>query len=136
MLWGFPDFEIAPRDGSSDTIRASDARLPPASLGRGQGRFAPYLSSVRIPTPSKYCEALILLLCQDYGNTYETYWLAILTYILEFVDGMDFLGKEDLGEDYRRFYDALKHGDSIMYLLLEELRCDLMEKQLLPLKQD
>lgn len=72
MLWEFPGFEAALHDANMDIMFASDARLPPSSLGRGRGRF-PHLSSVRIPSALRYCEALILLLCRDYGTTCETY---------------------------------------------------------------
>ena len=70
----------------------SDVRLPPATPGRGQGRF-PHPSSIRIPSALRYCEALILLLCRDYGTARETYWMAILTYMAEFVDGTDILNE-------------------------------------------
>lgn len=70
----------------------SDVRLPPATPGRGQGRF-PHPSSIRIPSALRYWEALILLLCRDYGTARETYWMAILTYMAEFVDGTDILNE-------------------------------------------
>ncbi|KAB8255420.1 hypothetical protein BDV32DRAFT_112527 [Aspergillus pseudonomiae] len=132
VLWAFPDFEIAPQPNISDIMAASDIRLPTAILGRGRGRFSPCHSFVRIPSAPRYCEALILLLCRDYDTAYETYWMAILTYMLEFVDGVDLLNEDGLGEAYRRFYLALKHGDSRMYLLLDGLRSDLKRRQLLP----
>ncbi|CAP91518.1 Pc13g04490 [Penicillium rubens Wisconsin 54-1255] len=134
VLWEFPDFEIASHNNNSDIWCASDTRLPPASLGRGQGRFPPHLYSVQIPSALRYCEALILLLCRDYGSVCETYWMAILTYMLEFVDGTDILDEEGLSEGYRPFYRALKQADSRMYLLLEELRRDLIERRILPVK--
>ncbi|PYI06178.1 hypothetical protein BO78DRAFT_461352 [Aspergillus sclerotiicarbonarius CBS 121057] len=129
VLWEFPEFETTFHDTSADiTIMfASDARLPLATLGRGRGRFFPHLSSVRIPSPSKYCEAVILLLCRDYGTARESYWLAILTYVVEFVDGTDIFDEGGLREGYRRFYHALKRGDPEMYLILEDLRRDFMQ---------
>jgi hypothetical protein len=60
--------------------------------------------------------------------------MAILTYMLEFVDGTDILDEEGLSEGYRPFYRALKQADSRMYLLLEELRRDLIERRILPVK--
>lgn len=110
-------------------MSASDFGLPTAIPGRGRGRFSQCYRYVRIPSALWYCEALILLLCRDYDTVYELYWMAILTYILEFVDGIDLPNEDVLGDAYRQFYRALKHGDSRMYLLLDELRCDLMKRQ-------
>lgn len=135
VLQEFPDFELTSKDSCADIIRASDTRLPPASLGRGQGRFSADLSSVRIPSPLRYCEAIIFLLCRDYGSVRETYWMSILTYILEFVDEMGLMDEEGLGEGYKQFYQAMKHGDSNMYLVLDGLRRNLIERRLLPASQ-
>jgi hypothetical protein len=46
--------------------------------------------------------------------------------MLEFVDGTDLLCEEDLGDGYKPFYHAVKHGDSNMYSILKELRSDLI----------
>lgn len=135
MLWEFPEFEATFRDNSTDIMFASDARLPPATLGRGQGRF-PHLSSIRIPSALRYCESLILLLCRDYGTTRETYWMAILTYILEFVDGTDIFNEGGLREGYKQFYHALKLGDPTMYPILKDLRRYFIKRRLLQVKQD
>jgi len=61
--------------------------------------------------------------------------MAILTYMLEFVDGTDILDEDGLREEYKQFYHAIKQGDSGMYLLLERLRRDLIKRRLLPVKQ-
>ncbi|PYH67145.1 uncharacterized protein BO88DRAFT_466550 [Aspergillus vadensis CBS 113365] len=71
VLWEFPEFEAALDQSNLNIMCASDARLPPATLGRGRGR-SPHFSFVRIPSASRYCEALILLLCRDYGAACET----------------------------------------------------------------
>ncbi|KAE8389680.1 hypothetical protein BDV23DRAFT_93825 [Aspergillus alliaceus] len=134
-LWEFPDFEAAFHDAGSDIMFASDVRLPPATLGRGRGRFL-QPSPVRIPSALRYCEALILLLCRDLGSACETYWMAILTYMLEFVDGTVIFNEEGLREGYKQFYHALKLGDPTMYRILEGLRRDLTKKRLLPVKED
>ncbi|KAE8406746.1 hypothetical protein BDV37DRAFT_269773 [Aspergillus pseudonomiae] len=135
VLWEFPEFEAAFHDTSADIMFASDARLPPATLGRGRGHF-PHLSSVRIPSPSRYCEALILLLCRDYGTTRETYWVAILTYMLEFVDGTDILNEGGLTEGHKQFYHALKLGDPTMYPILKDLHRDFLKRRLPQVKQN
>jgi hypothetical protein len=133
-LWEFPNFEAVFHDAGSDIMFASDVRLPPATLGRGRGRFL-QPCPVRIPSALRYCEALILLLCRDHGSACETYWMAILTYMVEFVDGTVILNEEGLREGYKQFYHALKLGDPTMYPILEGLRRDLIKKRLLPVKQ-
>lgn len=63
--------------------------------------------------------------------------MAILSYILEYVDETDIFDENSLGEAYRPFYHALKEGQfSRMYLLLDELRQDLTSGQRLPARQD
>lgn len=126
MLWKFGVFGLCQFEQSPHILSASDVRLPSAILGRGRGRFSQDLYFVRILSAAAFCEALILLLCRDYDTVYETYWLAILTYILEYVDGTDVFDGKDLGEEYRKFYFALKGGDLTMYRLLNELRSDLI----------
>ncbi|GKZ21941.1 hypothetical protein AbraIFM66951_007291 [Aspergillus brasiliensis] len=125
VLWAFPDVEMAPQAHDLNTMSASDVRLPTAILGRGSGRFSPCHSSVRVPSAPRYCEALILLMCRDYDAPHEAYWMAMLTYLLGYVDGGDLLNADLLEEAYRPFYVALKHGDSGVYLLLDRLRSHL-----------
>lgn len=120
VLWDFPDLGIGAN--STDIMSAADTRLPPARLGRGQGRFPPYLSGVRIPSAVRYCEAIIYLLCRDHESPREAYWMAILTYLLEYVDETDFFQENWLREGYRQFYRAMKQGDPEMYLHLKTLR--------------
>ncbi|KAF9249977.1 hypothetical protein DTO027I6_9111 [Penicillium roqueforti] len=126
VLWEF-DLENNP-----DIMIASDDRLLSASLGRGRGRFLSCPCTVKIPSAVKYCEALILLLCRDYDSSYETYWLAILSYILEYVNGTDILDENKLQEGYRKFYHALKLEDPEIYSILDELRFALIEERRLP----
>jgi hypothetical protein len=56
----------------------------------------------------------------------------MLTYVLEFIDGTDLLHEEDLGQCYKRFYHALKQADSKVWLILDELRQDLIRRGILP----
>jgi hypothetical protein len=51
---------------------------------------------------------------------------------LEYVDDSDIFNKGALREDYQPFYHAIKIGDSRMYVLLNDLRRDLIERQLFP----
>ncbi|KAJ5232785.1 hypothetical protein N7468_005741 [Penicillium chermesinum] len=132
VLWKFGEFGFSQFENNPDILSASDLRLLSAVPGRGRGRFPQEFSFVRIPSAAVFCEALILLLCRDYDSSYETYWLAILSYILEYVDETDIFNGNDLGEEYRKFYYALKGGDPMVWSYLDELRSDLNSKDQLP----
>ncbi|KAL4735965.1 hypothetical protein BDV11DRAFT_208014 [Aspergillus similis] len=71
VLWEFPEFGAAFHGNRRDIMLASNARLPPATLGR------------------------------DYGTARETSWMAILTYILKFFDGTDNFDEGGLREGRR-----------------------------------
>ncbi|KAL3469519.1 hypothetical protein BJX99DRAFT_265131 [Aspergillus californicus] len=130
VLGEFPDFGTVFHDTpNSDIMYASDARLPSATWGRGRGRF-PKITSVRIPSAVRYCEALILLLSRDDGNARWTYWMAILTYIMEFVDETDIFDEESLSDRYKHFYHALKSGDPMAFSILKDLRLDFETRRL------
>lgn len=69
---------------------------------------------------------MTLLLYRDYDIGSITYWIAILSYILEYIDETDIFDENSLGQVYRLFYYALKEGQfSRIYLLLDKLRRDL-----------
>lgn len=136
MLQEFPDLELLSQNNSLEIMRASDVRLPSAILGRGQGRFTSELSPVRILSPLKYCEAVIFLLCRDYGTRRQYYWMSILNYIMEYVEDCDIFNEGELREDYQPFYQAVKDGDSRMFMLLKSLRHGLVERGLFPVSQD
>lgn len=69
---------------------------------------------------------MIHLLCRDRGSAYEGYWIVLLTYIMEYVDGTSIFNEEALAQPYQRLYHAIKHGDLKMYLILDEIRYELM----------
>lgn len=84
----------------------SDPRLPKDVLGRGEGRLSPGFEFLWIPSPTKYCEAVILLLCRDSDTNYEFFFffLDCDDYILEFLDdGSESFCEEDLGMEFRDF---------------------------------
>ncbi|KAJ5121092.1 uncharacterized protein N7515_009053 [Penicillium bovifimosum] len=133
VLWEFEDLRFMPENNL--VILASDTRLPSATPGHGRGRFS-HPCTVKIPSAEKYCGAVILLLCRDYDSSYATYWMAILCYLLEYVDGTDIFDESRLQEGCRKFYHAAKVGDPEMYSILDELRLVLIEERRLPLISD
>ncbi|KAM3464417.1 hypothetical protein MY5147_002322 [Beauveria neobassiana] len=137
VLWELTALDSPTSENASSILSASDPSLPSAAPGRGQGRLSSEYSAVRVPAVAKYCESLLLLMCRDYDTTYETYWMALLTYILEYVDETGFFGAEDLGCEFRKFYCAAKEADtSCMWRLLEELRSNLALSGRLPSSQN
>jgi hypothetical protein len=74
------------------------------------------------PNSRKILWSRYSLLCRDRGGAYEGYWIVLLTYMMEYVDGTSILNEEALAQPYRRFYHAMKHGDLKMYLILDEIR--------------
>jgi hypothetical protein len=134
--WEFEDLESLP-DRNSALMLASYDRPPSASLGRGRGRLLSHPCAVKIPCAVSYCEALIpRLFSHDRDSVCETFLLAILSYMLEYVDGTDVLDENKQQEGYRKFYDAIKLGDLAMYSTLNELRLSLIEERRLPVKND
>lgn len=136
VLWELPDFQLPSSSPDLDTRTpdiwsASDPRLLSNVLGRG--RLSPEFEFLWILSPVKYCEAVILLLCRDSDTDYEAFWFAMLTYIMEFLDdGSGIFCEEDLGEEFKGFYHAVKHGDWKMWVILEELRSELISRERLP----
>lgn len=134
-LWKFEGFDGCQLEKPRDILSASDIRLPSAIPGRGRGRLSPEYSLVRIPSAARFCEALILLLCRDYDTTYENYWMALLTYILEYVDDTDVFDGNDLVDEYKEFFFALRKGDSTIFSLLDQFRCNLYSSGRLPIEE-
>ncbi|KZZ99233.1 thioredoxin reductase [Beauveria brongniartii RCEF 3172] len=132
-LWELTDLDSPTSENAASILSASDPSLPSAAPGRGQGRLSSEYSAVRVPAVAKFCESLLLLMCRDYNTTYETYWMALLTYIIEYVDETDSFSAKDLGYEFRKFYCAVKEADaSSMWPLLEELRSNLFSSGRLP----
>ncbi|KAL4971054.1 uncharacterized protein BDV14DRAFT_194835 [Aspergillus stella-maris] len=121
ILPRFPDLKIACDDSSPDTMYASDTRLPEYFVGRGGGRFLEP-TSVRVPTPLRYCESILWLYCRDYATQLDSYWSVVITYLTEFVEEAGIFNKEDLGEGYKELYYGFYQGRMAIMRLLEEVR--------------
>ncbi|RAL09879.1 uncharacterized protein BO97DRAFT_436580 [Aspergillus homomorphus CBS 101889] len=133
VLLDFPSFDIhSSGAGNADVILASDPRLPSDRIGRGQGCFSELLYPVRILTPVRYCESIILLLCRDLGGNYHCYWNAMLIYVWEYVEETDIFDEESLGQCYRDWYQAFKTPDMKIWSKLNEIRKDFVKRQVLP----
>ncbi|KAM3458965.1 hypothetical protein MY3296_000112 [Beauveria thailandica] len=136
ILWELTGLDPRSSENADSILSASDPSLPSAVPGRGQGRLLSEYSAVRVPTVAKFCESLLLLMCCDYDTCYETYWMALLTYIIEYVDETDSFSAKDLGYEFRKFYCAVKEADASMWPLLEELRSNLSSSGRLPDSQN
>jgi hypothetical protein len=119
LLWSLPSLDLEAPNG--DIILASDSRLPLAHPGGSQGAFAPHLYPVRIPTAPRYTEAVIQLCVRDRSHHYHHAWIALLTYMTEYVDGSDILREDYLEPQFRRFFHSLKNGDANWKVTLDEL---------------
>jgi hypothetical protein len=106
---------------NGDIILASDPRPPLAQLGRGQGAFPSHLYPVRIPTAPRYTEVIIQLSVRDRSHHFHHSWMALLTYMLEYVDGSAILQEDYLESQFRPFYYSLKSGDANWKVTLDEL---------------
>ena len=136
ILWDFPplDFKIIDVHHGrkpdyatrSDQIWcASDPRLI-------QSRSGPFLpDSVHIPSPARYCEALILLMCRDFMLPRKSHWSSHLSYYFDYIEEANIFKEDDLRGGYREVYHALKTKEGNWRVILKEFRLDLTRRGLL-----
>lgn len=126
-LWFLPTLELSPDSigKSPDIILASDPCLPPQRPGRGHGAFRPTTLPVYSPSAHRLLEAYIRLLARAQGSMYGSFWLAMITYICEYVDGDGLLDEARLPVPYGTFYSGLKTFEQPVRALLEALRASL-----------
>jgi hypothetical protein len=80
-------------DGAPDVISVSDKKYlpPPGKMGEryGNGRWDPLYQTVRMPSPYRLREAILLMLRKDrfLGSTDATYWLRAKGRFARYVDG-------------------------------------------------
>ncbi|KAF4627031.1 hypothetical protein G7Y89_g11127 [Cudoniella acicularis] len=121
-LWFLPNLKLSSKSSSPpNIILASDSQLPPPRLGRGHGKFQNSTPQVYIPSAHCLLEAYIRLLARTHGHRYEFFWMAMITYIEEYVDGDGLLDEASLEARCRAFYSALKACEKPVALLLEDL---------------
>lgn len=79
--------------------------------------------------PSAHCllEAYIRLIASTHGRAYEYFWMAMLTYIEEYVDGDGLLDEANLDTRCRVFYQGLKSCERPVATLLEELEASFVK---------
>jgi hypothetical protein len=102
-------------------ILASDSSLPSWKPGRGRGAFA--ASSFPVVIPSAHCltEAFVRKALADRSNPYMIYWMAMLTYIMEYVDRDGLLNDALLEPCCRTFYCGLRDTNDSLGDLLDKL---------------
>ncbi|KAI9733670.1 MAG: hypothetical protein M1834_003272 [Cirrosporium novae-zelandiae] len=127
MLWFLPSLRLSPSPNNTapDIILATDSRLPPPRLGRGHGAFQADCFPVCVPSAHRLLEAYIRLIARTHGRSYEYFWMAMLTYIEEYVDGDGLLDEASLEKRCRIFYQELKKCKRPVATLLEELKANL-----------
>ncbi|KAK2762063.1 hypothetical protein FQN54_001070 [Arachnomyces sp. PD_36] len=121
-LWSIPALSMdSPRPSDQNIMLASDPRLPGPAPGRGRGAFSSSLYPVRIPTANRYTESLIRLIIRNQSHHFQLFWMAMLTYMLEYVDGTKALREDDLEPRFRDSVRALRTEGSRPYTILDEL---------------
>ncbi|OJD24742.1 hypothetical protein ACJ73_03897 [Blastomyces percursus] len=109
ILWTFPSFESTFSDPNyRNSLLASF--------------FDPQLYPFRFLTASRYTESTILFLARHRGSHAESWLMARLSYIMEYVEGTSLFKEQDLQLDCREYYRALKLGDPEMFSVLDRLR--------------
>jgi hypothetical protein len=107
MLWKVDNFQT-----SSKIILASNrSYLPGNDPGLGEGAFPQSVRTVRVPSADCLVEAYCALFLRNWSNQYSSFWMAMLSYVVQYVDGK---GRLDLNKvvdsRYRRFYLDLREG--------------------------
>ncbi|KAI9793916.1 MAG: hypothetical protein M1816_007168 [Peltula sp. TS41687] len=93
---------------SQDLILASDASLPLCAERpyRGEGRFPDSLAPVRIPTPHRFLESMILLSVKERDLLRSNLWEVWIGYMLDYIIDNGLLQVSLLDEPFRRYVEA------------------------------
>lgn len=114
-LWELEGLEPGPffTDGpDKNLIFANHASIPGGgSPYVGQGRYAESLPLVRIPTPRRFLEALVLLLVRDRGTDAAIFWQAMITYMVEYVIEPGYLSLDSVDKTVAQYAKAQTYFD-------------------------
>ena len=104
-LWKVDNFQT-----SSKIILASNrSYLPGNDPGLGEGVFPHSGRTVRVPSADCLVEAYCALFLRNWGNRYNSFWMAMLSYVVEYMDGKGRLDLNNVVDSrYRRFYLDLR----------------------------
>ncbi len=112
-LWEINGFEVDPyfTDGAGrNLIFSSDESLPMGgNPNAGTGRYSEDLPSVRIPTPQRCLEAMVLLLVRDRDTDAANFWVAMMCYMVIYVIIPGRLPFDRLDEDIAQFAKAIMY---------------------------
>jgi hypothetical protein len=82
--------------------------LPQEEPGMGARAFPHTLHAVSIPSADCLVEAYCHLLLRDWSTRYGTFWLSMLSYIMQYVDDKGRLDLDKVESRCRKFYLDLK----------------------------
>ena len=110
-FWEASGFDISPDfvDGHKGSIiLANDSSLPDNTNQShiGGGRYSTTLPDVRVPTPHRFVEALVLLLVRDRGTDAATYWNSSILYMVQYALTQGTLQKEFLEKPFRDYIQS------------------------------
>ncbi|CAG8979806.1 hypothetical protein HYALB_00011256 [Hymenoscyphus albidus] len=103
-LWVLPSLTQSTQ--SVDIISASDSRLPTKRPGRGHGRFRNTTFPVQIPTAHRLLESYVRSIAIARRGSYVGFFLDMITYVEEHVDGDGLLDVSGLEGRCREFYEG------------------------------
>lgn len=109
------------KNGANDIILASDPRLPSKRPGRGNGAFHATTFPVYVPTAHRLLESYLRGIARGRDGQHEDFFLAMVTYIEEYVDGDGLLDKKRLEGRCREFYQGFINFSKPTIVLLNEL---------------
>ena len=109
------------KNGTNNIILVSDPRLPSKRPGRGYGAFRGTTFPVYIPTAHRLLESYIRGISRARRGQNEGFFLAMVTYIDEYVDGDGLLDKKMLEHRCREFYQGFISFQKPTIVLLNEL---------------
>lgn len=112
-LWNVASFTASQKPAASNAkiILASDQEyLPKSEPGFGAGVFPDHLHPVRVPSAHCLVEAYSSLMLRDWDGNYGTFWMSMLCYLMQYVDGRGRLDLRQVEPRRKKFYHDMKAG--------------------------